>query len=158
MTEDGRRLKAGRHGYGDLRLGDRVETSQAIVTEEMIDAFAELTGDRFEIHMDEEAARRRGFAGRVAHGLLVQSLVDGLKNQAPAQIDAVASLGWQWDFRAPVLAGDAIRASITVADARGTSRPGRGIVELDFRVANQRGEIVQHGRCRLLVDGRPEPL
>ena len=83
----------------------------------------------------------------------MQSLVDGLKNRAPAQLDAVASLGWQWRFRAPVLAGDTVRATVAVTGKRRTSKPGRGIVDLELCVTNQRGETVQSGDCRLMVDG-----
>jgi len=144
-------LEPGRHGLAALRPGDRIQTARRAVTAEMIDAFAALTGDRFEIHMDAAAAARHGFAGRVAHGLLVLSLVDGLKNQAPAQFDAVASLGWDWRFSAPVLAGDEIGVAITVREMRETSKPGRGIATLDFDVTNQRGETVQQGVNRLMI-------
>ncbi len=49
------------------------------VTAEMIDEFADITGDRFEIHMSGKAARRHGPDARVAHGPLVLSLIDGLR-------------------------------------------------------------------------------
>ena len=47
----------------------------------MIDRFADLTGDHFAIHMTDAGAQAQGFARRVAHGLLVLSVVGGLKNQ-----------------------------------------------------------------------------
>lgn len=144
-------LPPGIHRYGVVGPGDRIRTGSATVTKEAIDAFAALTGDRFEIHMDETAARALGFDGRVAHGLLVLSLVDGLKNQSPAQFDAVASLGWDWRFVSPVLAGDTISATITVLDKRMTSRSDRGILTLDFSVRNQDGREVQRGTNQLMV-------
>ena len=119
----------------------------------MIDAFADMTGDRFEIHMTTAAARRRGFEDRVAHGLLVLSLVDGLKNQAAAQFDAVASLGWDWRFSAPVLARDTIAVTIHVKALRPTSDGKRGIATLEFTVTNQRDETVQTGENRLMIHG-----
>ncbi len=151
----GRQLGPGRYGLGQLKEGDWIATPVRQVTGEMVDSFAELTGDRFEIHMDQEAARSRGFGGRVAHGLLVQSVVDGLKNQTRAQFDAVASLGWDWEFAAPVLVGDSVRARIEVRELRPTSNPQRGIVLLDIRVTNQRGETVQKGVNRLMVLAEP---
>ncbi|MGN6534320.1 MAG: MaoC family dehydratase, partial [Mesorhizobium sp.] len=108
-ARDGRQLcGAAELSYEDVEAGDWFETSGCVVSVEMIDAFAALTGDRFEIHMDEAAARCHGFTGRVAHGLLVLSLVDGLKNQAEARFRAIASLGWDFRFERPVLAGDTI--------------------------------------------------
>ncbi|GKY90006.1 MaoC family dehydratase [Sinisalibacter aestuarii] len=153
MTDTGARvLGPGRYGLARLRPGDRIVTGTRTVSIADIDAFAALSGDRFAIHMDADAARRYGFADRVAHGLLVLSLVDGLKNAAPAQFDAIASLGWDWQFRAPVLAGDTIGAAITVrALTPSSSKPDRGVATLDFEVTNQRGEIVQTGVNRLMI-------
>ncbi|WP_417725460.1 MaoC family dehydratase [Salipiger sp.] len=147
----GRLLEPGRYRLSRLSPGDRIETAAERISTARIDAFADMTGDRFEIHMDRDAARRHGFADRVAHGLLVLSVVDGLKNRTPAQFEALASLGWDWQFRAPVLAGDTIRATITVQELRETSNPERGIVTLAFDVTNQRGDTVQRGINRLMV-------
>lgn len=144
-------LKPGYFGLNDLKPGDWFSTGERVVSAELIDAFADLTGDRFEIHMDESAAKRHGFAGRVAHGLLVLSLVDGLKNQSPVSFRAVASLGWEWSFTAPVLAGDRIGVRIAVRSLRHTRHKDRGIACLEFDVTNQRGETVQIGENQLML-------
>lgn len=144
-------LGPGFYGLDSLTPGDRIETGPVVVTAAMIDRFAELTGDRFEIHMTDEGAARHGFPARVAHGLLVLSLLDGLKNQAPAQIRALASLGWDWTFRRPVFAGDTIRAVLTVEDMRATRTPGRGILTLGAEGINQNGDVVQRGTNRLMA-------
>ena len=144
-------LPAGRYSYSDLSLGDVVQTAQILITAELIDSFAEMTGDKFEIHMSDDAAKKHGFPGRVAHGLLVLSLVDGLKNQTDAQFDAIASLGWDWKFLRPVFTGDHIAASITVSEMRETRKQGRGILTLEFDVTNQHGETVQFGMNRLMA-------
>lgn len=146
-----RHLEPGLYGFDDLDIGDVIETGRVEISPQMIDAFADLSGDRFEIHMDAQAAREFGFADRVAHGLLVLSVIDGLKNAAEAQFRAVASLGWDWRFSAPVLAGDEVRASITVRGKRGARNPHRGILTLDFTVRNQRDEKVQVGANSLMV-------
>lgn len=151
VMAEGRELPPGRYRFDAVQPGDRIRTAEETVTDAAIDAFAELTGDRFAIHMDAEAARALGFRDRVAHGLLVLSLVDGLKNRTPAQFDAVASLGWDWRFSLPVHAGDSVRATITVAAMRETRRPDRGILTLDFVVENQDGTVVQRGTNQLMV-------
>lgn len=147
----GRILGAGHYGLADLRVGDIVRTGRRLVSVAAIDAFADLTGDRFEIHMEKAAAQKHGFRERVAHGLLVLSLVDGLKNQAMAQFNAIASIGWDWRFAAPVFAEDEIRATVTVTSLRATSDGKRGVAALDFDVQNQRGETVQRGVNRLML-------
>lgn len=144
-------LPPGSHGFDDVAQGDHIETAALTVTPQMIDAFADLTGDRFEIHMTDAAAHSHGFPARVAHGLLVLSLVDGLKNQTEAQFRAVASLGWEWSFRHPVLSGDTIRAVLTVVEKRATKRPDRGILQLQVHVTNQSGVMVQTGHNLLMV-------
>ena len=117
----------------------------------MIDAFADLTGDRFAIHMTDEGAQALGFARRVAHGLLVLCLVDGLKNQTPAQFRAVASLGWDWSFHKPVLIDDSLHAVMEVVAKRETKAAERGIVTLSFQVMNQSDDVVQLGQNQLMV-------
>ena len=151
----GRALAPGAYFWDEVRPGDRWKTGEAEITAALIDGFAALSGDRFEIHMDEAAARDHGFPGRVAHGLLVLSLIDGLKNQADVQMRAIASLGWTWSFRAPVLIGHRIGATITVKDARATSNPARGILALGFEVRTQSGDLVQDGTNQLMAKRHP---
>lgn len=146
----GRRLPPGLHGHSGLQIGDRIETARARVTAEAIDRFADLSGDRFSLHMDDAAARELGFPARVAHGLLVLSLIDGLKNQSPVLLDAVASLGWDIRFRAPVFAGDEVQATFTMESMR-PARDGRGIVVFTVEARNQREEIVQQGTTTLMM-------
>ena len=144
------------HHSGKLRLGDiapglAYDTGGIVVTESHIVNFAGVSGDFFDVHMDDAFAREQGFAGRVAHGLLCLSLIDGLKNRADTRFAAVASLEWSYRFLAPVLAGDRIHARITVLETRPTSDGKRGVVKLDFAVMNQRGQRVQEGINTLLV-------
>ncbi len=147
----GRLLPAGTYGFADVSAGDRAETGAEEVTAAAIEAFACLTGDRFEIHMSRDGAVRHGFADQVAHGLLVLSLVDGLKNGSSAQFRARASLGWEVSFVRPVLAGDTIRAQITVREKRTTRRPEQGILRLRIEARNQREEAVLRAENLLMV-------
>lgn len=148
-------LPAGKYFYDDLTVGAYFRTGRITVTESHIVAFAGMSGDFFDVHMDDVFAREQGFPGRIAHGLLGLCLVDGLKNRAEAQLQAVASLGWNdWSFKAPILAGDSISAMIKVAQMRLTSSGDRGIVQLEFEVTNQHGFTVQHGRNALLMRRR----
>lgn len=65
----------------------------------------------------------------------------------------VANLGWT-DIRlpAPVYAGDTAEAESTIVDKRESkSRPNEGILTVDTRARNQRGELVLSYRRNLLV-------
>jgi acyl dehydratase len=80
--------------------------------QDLIDRFAELTGDRQWIHVDVERARRE-MGGTIAHGLLTLSLLPGL-TASTFQIQGVArALNYGFDrvrFISPVPAGARIRS------------------------------------------------
>ena len=148
-------MNPGLNWYEDVAVGDRFATGGIVVTESLIQAFAGLSGDFFDLHVDDEFARGLGFPGRVAHGILGLALTDGLKNRAEMRFRAVASLGWNWKFSGPILVDDRIRAEIEVAAKRETKRADRGIVTLGFAVKNQKDEVVQQGTNELMVLRRP---
>ena len=50
-------LAPGRYRYDALSIGDRIESASVEITADLIDTFADMTGDHFEIHMDDAAAR-----------------------------------------------------------------------------------------------------
>lgn len=150
-------LPAGKYYHDDLHVGAYFRTGRITVTEAHIVAFAGMSGDFFDVHMDDDFAREQGFPGRIAHGLLGLCLVDGLKNRADVRLQAVASLGWdRWAFKAPIVAGDCIGAVITVKDMRLTSSGDRGVVHLGFDVQTNDGTTVQSGRNALLMRRRNE--
>src|SRR5688572_5226340 len=84
------------------------------VTQEMINGFAELTGDRQWIHIDIERAKRESpFGGPIAHGFLTLALVPKLN---PASVNVVGhgnatNYGSErLRFIAPVPAGSKVHA------------------------------------------------
>jgi len=137
--------------FDDVEIGPVLKTGTVVVTDEMIDTFANVFGDRFEIHLHDDAAKARGYDRRVAHGILGLALTDGLKFQAEATFDAVASLGWNWDFKAPIYAGDTLQTEVKVMSKRRSKSTGRGILELQCQTRNQDGQVVQSGINTLMV-------
>ena len=145
----------GYNWYEDLAVGDRFTTGGIMVTESHVAGFAGLTGDFFDLHVDEQFAKELGFNGRIAHGILGLALTDGLKNRAAPRMRAIASLGWNWKFSRPIYIGDRIQAEIENAAKRETRRADRGIATLAFKVKNQNGEVVQEGTNELMMLRRP---
>jgi acyl dehydratase len=140
--------------YEEIAEGLSWETGGITVAESHILAFAGLTGDFYDLHVDDDYARALGFPGKVAHGLLGLALADGLKNRSSVRLAAIVSLGWRWSFTGPILPGDRISAAIKVISRRETRRPERGIVTLEFDLRNQRGETVQRGENDMMVHRR----
>ncbi len=144
-------LPRGHYGADQVEVGDWIDCGGVTVSAERILSFADLSGERFEIHLSDAAAQRHGFSRQVAHGLLVLSLVDGLKNNSDAQFKARASKEWDWTFKAPVLAGDRIAARLEVSDISPARAEDQAILTLTFEVLNQNGVLVQRGTNRLLA-------
>ncbi|WP_051328798.1 MaoC family dehydratase [Geminicoccus roseus] len=156
-TLAGRELTSGIYDFDQIEVGDHFHTSRITVTESHVVGFAGLSGDMFDVHMDDGFARAHGFAGRIAHGLLILSMADGLKNRAPVRIKGIASLGWNdWRFKKPVLINDTIRVTVTVAAKKPHRAPDRGIATLRFVVFNQHDEVVQEGETLLFCERASE--
>jgi acyl dehydratase len=140
----------------DLSQGLRFETERRIVTAADIDAFVELSGDANPLHTDDEHARAVGFAGRIAHGLLVLSVESGLPSGADDW-----SMGTYLEetrrFVEPVLPGDEIYSVSEVTEVRRSrSKPDRGIVTLRVETRNQRDEVVLEGTDVIMVGARSD--
>jgi acyl dehydratase len=88
------------------------------VTQEMIDAFAELSGDDQWIHVDVERAKLESpFGTTVAHGNLTLSMIDGFRRDLIASSGFALGVNYGWNkvrFPAPVAAGSRIRARAEV--------------------------------------------
>ena len=101
--------------------GERIGASDWLtVTQEMIDAFADVTRDRQWIHVDPERARRESPLGTtIAHGFLTLSLLSTLIGQCVSFPNARMSLNYGFErvrFVAPVPAGAQIRGIFTLED------------------------------------------
>src|SRR5690349_845647 len=84
------------------------------VTQEMINSFAEISGDDQWIHVDVERAKTESpFGTTIAHGNLTLSLVDGFRRSMTKQTGFKLGVNYGWDkvrFPAPVPAGSRVRA------------------------------------------------
>lgn len=141
----------------DIDVGLEVVSGGRTVTEADIVSFAGLSGDYQPLHTDEVWVRENtDFEGRIAHGLLILSMADGLTNDT----DNWEHLAWlevQRRFVGPTYPGDTIRIRRRVTEVRRSrSRPDRGVVTLDIEVINQRDEVVQAGTDVLLVAARTD--
>jgi acyl dehydratase len=86
------------------------------VTQELIDQFAEVSGDDQWIHVDPERAKTESpFGTTVAHGNLTLSMIDGFRSGLMESSGFKMGVNYGWNrvrFPAPVPAGSRIRASI----------------------------------------------
>ena len=129
----------------EFTVGESATLTRTI-DDAMIRGFADVTGDHNPIHLDDDYAKASPFEGRIAHGMLVASLISevlGTKLPGPGTI----YLGQELKFRAPVRPGDTVtvRAEITAFDAE------RKRIVMSTRVTNQRDEVVIEGEAKLVM-------
>lgn len=147
----GHQLTPGQYYFDQISIGDWFETGTAEITSDLIRHYSELSGDTYQLHLDDEFAKSVGFPAMIAHGILVQGVADGLKFRSPINLDAVASLGWNIKYTKPVFVGDTIMARIRIVDKITTSNFNRGIAKLKFTIINQNKLIVQQGYNNLMM-------
>ncbi len=143
--------------FEDFDVGQRFETPAATITGGMVQAFADVTGDRNPLHLDEDYARSSVFGERVAHGLLGTCVGAGLLQRSGlTRGTLVALVGLTWSFIAPIRFGTEVRMRLRVAALRPTSKPDRGLVVLAAELVA--GEVVvQRGDLTVLVRRRGAP-
>ena len=131
-----------RKNFEELEVGDTVITEARDITLEDIEAFAELSGDEFYAHMDDEAAARNPFFdGRVAHGYFLVSAAAGLFVW-PDEGPVLANTGLEnLSFQKPVYPGDSIYVQFTCKQKKNRETEVWGEVRWDTTIFNQDDEV-----------------
>ena len=127
------------------KIGDSFSRSRE-VTDALVRAFAEVSGDHNPIHLDDEFAASTRFGRRIAHGMLSASFISGvLGNELKER--KVVYLSQTLRFTAPVYIGDTVTTTSTVKSIR----EDKQILTLDTVCRNQDGETVLSGEAVLMV-------
>ena len=147
-----------RKPFGALQIGDTFNSGEREVTIADIERFAEISGDKFYAHMDEEAARRNPlFGGRVAHGYFLVSAAAGLFVDPPYG-PVLANYGIDaLRFTKPVKPGDRIKVRLTCKEKTLRADKGFGEVRWDTEVTNQNGEPVASYDVLTMVSEKSVP-
>jgi acyl dehydratase len=121
---------------------DHVTPGQALpalskhVTVEQIRQYADASGDRNPIHLDDTFARSAGLPGVIAHGMLTMAFANQMVTDWLGDRSLLKRL--QGRFAGMVLPGDDVTCSGTVASKDEATRR----VVINLVVTNQRGERV----------------
>lgn len=128
-----------------LIIGQKASLSKTF-TEADVLAFAEASGDKNPIHLDEKYAKETRFGNRIAHGMLVAGLISavlGMQLPGPGTI----YLNQELKFKHPVYIGDTITAVIEVS----SMREGKPIVTLSTNCYNQQETLVIEGKAIVML-------
>lgn len=119
------------------------------VTDELVDAFAELSGDCNPLHMNDAFAQAAGFTSRVAHGALLTAHVSRLiGTELPGA--GCLWLKHQVQWRTPVFVGDVVEITARVKHIS----VGTNIVLLGMEARNQNGTVVMDGDGAVALSGQ----
>jgi acyl dehydratase len=114
-----------------MKVGDSASVTK-VFTEEEVRQFATISGDTNPIHLDKEFAAASVFGQRVVHGMLT---------------DGAIYLGQSLSFKAPVLLGEAVTASVEIIKIR----EDKPIVTLRAVCVNSKGQVVIEGESIVKV-------
>ena len=135
-----------------IEQGLTVVSAARTIGEGDVSIFAGLTGDFTPIHIDEEFAKSTQHGTRIAHGPHTMAAAIGLATHTGIFGERVIGMvNINWDLMGVVKLGDTIRSKVTVEEVRPTSKPGRNLATYAFDVLNQRDEVIQRGRMKVLV-------
>ena len=99
------------------------QTDWREMTQERVDAFADVTEDHNYIHIDPERAKETPFGGTIAHGYLTVSLLAPITQSLLEVTDAGTSINYGMDklrFPAPLPVGAEFRGAAEVGSAVST--------------------------------------
>lgn len=107
------------------------------ITREQLKRYAEASGDPNPIHLDDEAAKRVGLPGVIAHGMLSAAMLAERAERFIRQERGFAQarlVEFQTRFKAKVFPGDALVIGGVVKEA------GEAVV-LELQARNAKGEV-----------------
>lgn len=127
-----------------VEVGDAVELERD-VTEQAVQAFADVSGDHSPNHVDESEMSGSAYGGRIAHGALLVAYMSACSTQLVERIPGVratetpVSLGYdRIRYLKPVYIGDHVKLRYAVREVDPARRRARSQID----VTNQHGDLV----------------
>jgi len=122
------------------------------ISQELIDAYAHVSGDFNTVHVDAAAGRAAGFGGTIAHGCIpIEPVFASIQAWLGTEV-LPEGTALRLRYRAPSRPGDVIRS-----DASVVRRSDDGMLAtVAFTCRNQHGTTVIDGECDLQQPGVPD--
>jgi acyl dehydratase len=141
----------------DTAVGKQYPPVLYAVGREKVREYAAAVGETNPVHLDPDAARAAGYADVVAPPMFC--VVYAAKAMGPAVLDPEVGInlmmmvhgGQEFVWGPPVVAGDEITTSVTVAEIY--EKDGKGFYVFESTSDNQKGERVCTGTWTNIVRG-----
>lgn len=129
----------------NLKIGDTYET-EFTITQEQVNAFAELSGDKNPLHIDLAYASTTNFKSTIVHGIFTSAIISKvLGTEFPGP--GTYYLGQKLDFKRAVYPGKKYVAKFEIIDIR----EGKHIAVISTQYFE-----TETGRNRIVLDGEAE--
>ncbi len=131
--------------YEEIKTGHK-ESFTVNITEEMMSAFRQITGDINPLHNDEDYAKEQGHKGRVVYGMLTASLLSTLAGvYLPGKRSLIHEV--KIKFAKPVYIGDTLTIEGEVEEKNDTY----SLLMLKVTIRNQDGNKVCRAKMQVAV-------
>jgi len=131
---------------GKFSVGQSITCSLKI-DDKLVRAFAELSGDRNPIHLDEEVAKKSKFGQRIAHGAILFGLGSKTLGMDMPGVGTVY-LAQTCNFKLPVYIGDTVTLEAKIIEILPKS-----IARISTVITKQTGEMVMDGVAEVKLPG-----
>jgi acyl dehydratase len=129
----------------DIEIGQK-KNFEIVVTESLVNTFADLSGDYNPLHVDENYANSTNFKHRVCHGMLLASFFSRLVGMYLPGKNALY-FSQSLKFVAPCFINDKILVEGEVLEKSNASR----IITLKTIITNDSGECLVDGQAKVIV-------
>jgi len=134
------------YSYEDIEVGKIIEFNSKI-SEDMVNKFADLTGDYNPLHMDEEYAKTTQFKGRIVHGMFAASFFSTLFGMyCPGKKNLY--LSQQLNFRKPLR----LNKRITIRGEVISKVDSIRLLTIKTMILDEEGNIAIDGEAKVKID------
>jgi len=90
-------------------------TTEQLIDDKLVRAFAELSGDRNPIHLDDEVAKKSKFGQRIAHGAILFAMISKACGMSMPGLGTVY-LSQTASFKVPVFIGEKVKLEVKIIE------------------------------------------
>lgn len=131
--------------FDEIVVGQK-SSFQVQITKEMIEKFAELSGDYNPLHMDEIYAQNSQFKQRITHGMLLGTFFSQLVGMhIPGE--KCLYLSQNLNFHKPCYISDTVSVEGIVKEKSNSTQ----ILEIETTIHNQKNVLLVDGLARVMV-------
>ena len=122
-------------------------TYELVIDDKLVRAFAEVSGDRNPIHLDDGVAKASRFGQRIAHGAILFGLISKALGMDMPGVGTVY-LAQTCNFKLPVFIGDTVKLEAKIVELLPKS-----IARISTVITKQTGDVVMDGFAEVKLPG-----